>query len=109
MAGCSTPRPQQDRRHSDPGYRERWRAQREDEHRDEGDRHEADAQHRAPRCLDRGDCGAQRAVIHGAYDDRGDRRGRQCGQRHVAEEGAAGEVQVAENDEIGQVGARQEK
>ena len=55
------------------------------------------------------DGGAQRAVVHGPDDERGDHGGRQCGQRHVAEEGAAGEVEVAEHDEVGQVGAGQKQ
>ena len=48
-------------------------------------------------------------MVHGADDERGDRGGRQCGQRHVGEEGPPGEVQVAENDEVGEVRAGQEQ
>ena len=55
------------------------------------------------------DGGAERTVVHGADNDRGDDGGCQSGQRHVAQEGAPGEVQVAENDEVGQIGAGQEQ
>ena len=53
--------------------------------------------------------GAERPVVGHRDDQSGDQRGRHTGQSHLVEEGAPREVEVAENDHIGQVGTRQQE
>ena len=95
--------------HADGGHRERRRAEHHDEHRDDGHRHEADAEHGAFQLGRGGDGRAQGAVVHGADDQRGDDGGGQRRQRHVGEEGAPGEMEVAEDDQVREVRAGQEQ
>ena len=82
--------------------------QRHDQHSDDHNGHQADAEDRTLRLQGRWDGGPEGAAVHEADDEGGDGGRRQRGQRHVRQEGTTREVEMAQDDEVGQVRAGQQ-
>jgi hypothetical protein len=99
----------EDRDQADRRYRDRGGAQ--DKHQNGGrrDRGQTEPQYRS---LWRGEVlmlQSQGAVLHGADDDRSDQDGGDPRGPHVGQKFSARQVEMAEHDQVGEVGARQEQ